>query len=112
MPDSLSLFWGHSVHFAKLPIFQFLKLCSSPNFYPISSKLYTRYPNHRAVQAFGILAFWFFFLTQDHIHVEISKYYFSHNFHWIPSKFYENIGYHGKSKCLLEYRNQKLASST
>ncbi len=32
--------------------------------------------------------------------------YFSHNiikFHWSPSKLYDNIGYHGKSKCLLEY---------
>ncbi len=27
-----------------------------------------------------------------------------------PSKLYDNIGYHGKSKCLLEY--EKLASST
>ena len=33
-------------------------------------------------------------------------------FHWTPSKLYENIGYHGKSKCLLEYCNQKLSSST
>ncbi len=87
MPDSLSLFWGHSVHFAKLPIFQFLKLCSSPNFYPISSKLYTRYPNHTAIryyvfgsncqklQKYGILKL---FLTQDHMQLEISKCYFSH----------------------------------
>ncbi len=35
-----------------------------------------------------------------------------HNFHWNPSKLYDNIGYHGKSKGLLEYWNQKLASST
>ena len=35
VPDSLSLVWGHSVHFAKFPILQFLKLCSSPNFHPI-----------------------------------------------------------------------------
>ena len=35
MPDSLSLVWGHLVHFAKFPSLQFLKLCSSPNFRPI-----------------------------------------------------------------------------
>ncbi len=43
---------------------------------------------------------------------EFSKYYFSHNFHWRPSKLYDNIGSHGKSKYLLEYCNEKLASST
>ncbi len=41
-----------------------------------------------------------FFLKQDHMHLEISDCYFSHNFHWSPSKVYENIGYHGKYKCL------------
>ncbi len=29
-----------------------------------------------------------------------------------PSKLYDNIGYHDKSKCLLEYCNDQLASST
>ncbi len=38
MPDSLSLVWGHSVHFAKFPVLQFLKRCSSPNFHPIHPK--------------------------------------------------------------------------
>ncbi len=38
-----------------------------------------------------------FFLTQDHMQLEISKCYFSHNF---PSKLYDNVGYHGKSKYL------------
>ncbi len=32
MPGSLTLVWGHSVHFAKFPILQFIKLFSSPNF--------------------------------------------------------------------------------
>ncbi len=32
--------------------------------------------------------------------------------HWRPSKLHESMGYHGKSKCLLEYCNEKLASST
>ncbi len=47
------------------------------------------------------------------MHLAISKCYFSHNFHWSPSKLYENIGYIGcrrKSECLLEYCNEKLAS--
>ncbi len=46
------------------------------------------------------------------MHLEISLRYFSYNFHWSPSKLYENIGYHGKSKCLLEYCNENLTSST
>ncbi len=32
-------------------------------------------------------------------------------YHWSPSTLYDNIGYHDKSKCLLEYCNEKLASS-
>ncbi len=40
IPDSFSLVWGHSVHFAKFPILQFgLKLCSSLNFHPIHPNL-------------------------------------------------------------------------
>ena len=113
MPDSLSLVWGYSVHFTK--IFNFtIKLCCSPNFYPISSKLYTSYPNHRATQV--ITSFLAIFqkiqklwhsvsLTQDHMQLEISKCYFFYIFHWSPSKLYENIG---KSKWLLEYCNEKL----
>ncbi len=45
MPDSLNLVWGHSVHFAKFPIFTIFKT-SSHNFHPIHPKLYARYPNH------------------------------------------------------------------
>ncbi len=37
---------------------------------------------------------------------------FSHKFHCSSSKLCDNIGYNGKSKCLLEYCNDKLASST
>ncbi len=39
--------------------------------------------------------------------LEISKCYFSHNFHWSPPKLYENIGYTGNYKSLLEYCNEK-----
>ncbi len=47
--------------------------------------------------------------------LEFSKCYFSHNIiksHWNPPKLYDTIGYHGKFKCLLEYCNEKLTSST
>ncbi len=43
--------------------------------------------------------------------LEISKCYFCHNFHCSPSKLY-NIACLDKSKCLLEYCNEKLAPST
>ncbi len=49
MPDSLGLVWGHSVHFAKFPILQFLKLLSSPNFHlihPNFIQCYTMYIYH------------------------------------------------------------------
>ncbi len=52
------------------------------------------------------------FLTQDHMQLEFSIFNFSHIFHWSQSKLCDNIGYHGKSECLLEYCNDKLASST
>ena len=86
-----------------------------------SSNLCTMYVNHGAMQA---ITFWAicqklkkngtlnWIWTQDHIQLEIPKCYFSHNFHWRPSKLSDNIGYHGKSKCLLEYCNMKLASGT
>ncbi len=48
-----------------------------------------------------------FLNTGPYAELEISK-----CFHWSPSKLYDNIGYHDKSKCLLEYCNEKLASST
>ena len=57
--------------------------------------------------------------------LEISKRYLSYSFnqmwsklceaigyHWSVPKLYENIGYCGKSKCLLEYCHERLASST
>ncbi len=74
MPDSLSLIWGHSVHFAKLSILQFLTLLHS-QFSSDSSKLYTRYHNHTGCHFFGKLQkLWHFeiFLTQDHMQLEFS----------------------------------------
>ncbi len=50
--------------------------------------------------------------TGPYMQLEMSKSYFSHKFHWRPSKLFDNIGYHDKSKCRLEYRTKKLASST
>ena len=43
MPDSLSLVWGHSVHFAKFPMLRFSKGYCSHSFYSISTKFYCKY---------------------------------------------------------------------
>ncbi len=54
MPDFLNLVWGPSVYSATFSIFPFLKLLSQ--FSSDSSRLYTRYPYHGAIQAFTFLA--------------------------------------------------------
>ncbi len=56
MPDSLSLVWGHSVHFAKFPIPRFVKHYSFNNFHQISTKLHTKYHNLGLIQAMTFLA--------------------------------------------------------
>ncbi len=77
------------------------------NFHP---KLYTRYHNHGTIQAIPILAICQK-LKKQIWHFEISlitgpcgagnfKLLFFQKFHWGRSKLHENIGYHGKSKCL------------
>ncbi len=83
-----------------------------------SSKRYATYHNHTGCHFFGDLpktekkyGILNFFLTKNYMELEFSQCYFSHNFHWSLSKLYDNIGYHSKSKCLLEYCNEKLASS-
>ncbi len=98
----------------KISNFTIFKIRSSPNFYPISSKLYTRCPNHRAIPAIQNLWHFEFFLNAGLYAAGSFKVLFLPQFslEWSPSKLYENIGYLGKSKCLLQYRNQKLASST
>ncbi len=54
MADSLSLIWGHS---CTLQNYYFVILKHyAPNFHPILSKLYTRYPNHEAIHAIPFLA--------------------------------------------------------
>ncbi len=62
--------------------YRFSKHCPSPNFHPVSSKLYTRYHNHGPIQVVTFLGnlakitkinILKFFLTQDHIELEISK---------------------------------------
>ncbi len=111
MLDSLSLVWGRSVHFAKFPILQFLKLCSNPNFHPI-------HPNFLQgiiiIQAVPFLAIcqklqklWHFefFLNTGPYATGIFKVLFLPQFSLSPS-------HDGKSKWLLEYCNEKLASST
>ncbi len=60
------------------------------------------------------MAFYFFFSTTytgpyaaGHF-----KVLFLPQFSLDPSKLYDNIGYQDKSKCVLEYCNEKLASSS
>ena len=78
MPDSLSLVWRHSVHFAKFPMLRFLKGYCSPRFQSISTKFYCKYVGHKGTQAvtvFGGLpkfkiskyATLKFLLTQNHM---------------------------------------------
>ena len=102
----------------KFPFLQFLKFCSSPSFHSIHLNFIqgiiiiqavTFWRPTKNCKNYGILKF---FLTQVHMQLEFSKRYFSHNFHWSPPKLCDNISYHGKLKCLLEYCNVKLASST
>ncbi len=69
MPDSLSLVWGHLVHFAKFPMLRFSKgYCSQ---FSSSTKFYCKYVGHERIQAatvatvvtYGILIF---LLTQSY----------------------------------------------
>ena len=55
MPDSLSLVCGHLVHFAIFPVYNFQ---NSPNFHPISTKLYCKYMyvGHEGISAMTFLA--------------------------------------------------------
>ena len=82
-----------------------------------SSKLYTMYHNHTGCHFFGRSA-------KNCKNYGILKYFISRTifcsnfqsaispiiFILSPSKLYDIIGYHGKSKCVLEYK--KLASGT
>ena len=75
-----------------------------------SSKPYTVYHNHTGCHFFWRLSKFFFrlwhlkySLSRTICCFKFSRCYFSHNFHWTPSKLYDNIGQHGKSECLLEY---------
>ncbi len=103
--------------FQNFQFYNFLKTLLLSQFSSDSSKLYTRYHNHTlAVTFYGdlpkiakIMALWNFLNTGPY---GAGIFNFSHNFHWSPSKLSDNIGYHGKSKCLLEYWNEKLVSST
>ncbi len=94
----------------------FLKLGSSPNFHPIHPNFIQGIIIIQAVTFYGdlskiakIMALWNFLNTGPYA---AGIFNFSHNFHWSLSKLCDNTGYHGKSECLLEYCNEKLASST
>ncbi len=56
MPETLSLVWGHSVHFAKFPMLRFSKGYCSPSFQSISTKFYRKYVGHEGIQA--VTLFW------------------------------------------------------
>ena len=105
MPDSFSLVWGHSVHFAKFPILRFSKHYSFNSFHQTSTERYTKYHNPGVI--YDIV---FFFrsarnskyygtlkclLTQDHMGLEMSKCYSSYSFRPMSAKFYEGISYYG-----------------
>ncbi len=114
VPDSLSLVWGHSVHFA---ILQFLKLCFSPNFHQIHQNFIQCIIIIQAITFLVICRklqkVWHFdiFLNTGPYAVGIFKVLFLPQFclesiqtlwqHWLP---------YSKSKGLLEYWNEKLYS--
>ncbi len=111
--DCLSLVWGHSVHFAKFPILQFFYSSA-----PLTIFIQTLYKisYHTGCHFFGdlpkiakIMALWNFLNTGPYA---AGIFNFSYNFHCSLSKLCHNIGYYDKSKCLLEYCNEKLASRT
>ncbi len=78
MPDSLSLVWGHSVHFAKFPILQVLKSAPLPIFIRFIQTLYKVSYSYRLSlfwrSAKNCKKLWHFeiFLTQDHMQLEFS----------------------------------------
>ena len=91
-------------------IYDFQNTTPPPNFHLISSNFIQGIIIMGQYRLFTVLlicpklkkkyGFLIFFLTHDHIQLQISNCYFSHNFHWSPSKLFENIGYRNKSNCL------------
>ena len=55
MPDSLSLVWGYSVHFAKCLILRFSKRYSFNSFHQISTKRHTKYHNQGLIWVISVL---------------------------------------------------------
>ena len=56
MPESLSLVWGHLVHFVKFAMLRFSKGYCCHSFHSISGKLYCKYVGHEGIQAVTVLA--------------------------------------------------------
>ena len=103
MPNSLSLVWGHSVHFAKFPMLRFSKAYCSPSFRLISTKFYYKYGGHKGIQAvtvFGdLLKFKNFMpleicVNTEPYGAEISKRYSLYSFHPIWAELYVKYGSH------------------
>ena len=80
---------------------------SHSGFGPISAELYYK---QTVKGEYRLYLFWLpaeslkyvsltFLVTQEHMGLEISKRY-SYNFHPIPAKFYEDIGYHGGTQVI------------
>ena len=113
---------------ANRPSFKnFMALCKISNFTTFktpllsqflsdSSKLYTMHHNHTRFTFWGIsqnckdYSILTYSLSRAICCYNFQSAISTHNFPCSPSKLYDNIDYHGKSKCLLEY--EKLASST
>ncbi len=51
MPNSVSMVWGHSVHFAKFEMLRFSKGYCSPSFHSISTKFYCKHVGQKRIQA-------------------------------------------------------------
>ncbi len=92
--------------------YNFLKTLLLSQFSSHSSKLYTRYHNHTGCHFLWGSAknckkydTWSFLNTGPYAAAIFN---FSHIIQRSPSKLCDNIGYHGKSECLLEYCNEKL----
>ena len=113
---SISWVWFGIIQ-CTLQNFQFSYNCSSPKFHAIQPNFIMFIQGkHTGCHFYGalpkiaqIMALWNFLNTGLYA---AGIFNFSHNFHCSPSKLCDNIGYHGKSECLLEYCNEKLASST
>ncbi len=89
VPNSLSLVWGHSVHFAKFPMLRFSKGYCSPSFRSNWTKFYYKHVGHMGIQSvtvFGDLPKFKNFMTL------LSQ--FSSNSSKLYTRYHNHIGCH------------------